>query len=101
MLIEYALIAGLGVLFAVCGLFARKKKLLWMVVNPSFNKVSPDNVAPYCRAQGIGLIVAGVSIVLFAGINYITDTSWGIPVLVVGTIAFVVIGILAYKRYNH
>lgn len=100
MLIEYALIAGLGVLVAVCGLLAWKKKLLRMVVNPNFNKVSSDNVAPYCRAQGIGLITAGVSIVLFAGINYFTDTSWGIPVLAAGMIAFVVIGILAYRRYN-
>ena len=100
MLIEYALIAGFGVLCAVCGLFAWKKKLIWLVVNPRFNKVSAENVAPYCRAQGIGLIVAGVSVVLFAGINYLTDTSWGIPVLAAGMIAFVVIGILAYKRYN-
>lgn len=47
------------------------------------------------------MIVVGISIILFAGINYFTDTSWGIPVLVVGIIAFGLIGIHAYKQYNH
>ena len=101
MLIEYALIAGFGVLIAVCGFLAWKKNLLWMVVNQNFNKVSSDNISPYCREQGIGMIVVGISIILFAGINYFTDTSWGIPVLVVGIIAFGLIGIHAYKQYNH
>lgn len=64
LLIEYALIAGFGVLIAVCGFLAWKKNLLWMVVNPYFNKVSSDSISPYCREQGIGMIVVGISIIL-------------------------------------
>ena len=95
-----ALCGSVGILFIVFGWLIWKKEKLSLLNDYHPDKIRPEDRKAYCRLTGIGLIVAGASLIVTAVILGITDSALSFLCFAAGGPAGLILLITAGAKYN-
>ena len=100
MIISVIILTLVSILMLVMGWLIWKKEKITLLHEYHYNKVSRENKKAFCTLSGIGLILIGIGIGIYAALLAITNSAFSFLAFAAGFAFGLALLLYAGKKYN-